>query len=98
MKTLRHLDTPGTRGNWWRGGNQPYTITLEEVDDFSSDSSTTGAVAVGASVTGRIGVNDNADWFAVDLEAGKTYRIDVKGSESPISAARWPIRSSRCMT
>ena len=73
---------PWYPGNWWRGGNQPYTITLEEVDDFSSDSSTTGAVAVGASVTGRIGVNDNADWFAVDLEAGKTYRIDVKGSES----------------
>ena len=37
-------------------------------------------MTVGGSVTGGIDYWDDRDWFAVTLEAGTTYRIDLKGS------------------
>ena len=48
-------------------------------DDFGADTNTTGAVTVGGSTTGRLNHDGDRDWFAVTLEAAKTYRIDVKG-------------------
>ena len=48
--------------------------------DLPTDITTTGRVVVGGSATGRIGSNGDRDWFAVDLEAGKAYRFDLKGS------------------
>ena len=54
----------------------------EDPDDFAHDASTTGAVTVGGSVTGEIERADDSDWFAVTLEAGKTYRIDLKGKDT----------------
>ena len=64
-----------------------YTLSVTEiVDDYSSDTQTTGAVAVGGSATGEIDYldvavwGDDRDWFAVELEAGKSYRIDLEGS------------------
>ena len=55
-------------------------------DDFSASVATTGTVAVGGSATGEIGLvagsQRDHDWFAVTLEAGKTYRIDVKGADT----------------
>ena len=74
-----------------------YTVAVEEAveevagavddsDDFSASVLTTGTVAVGGSVTGeitRLGVGRrDHDWFAVTLEAGKAYRIDVKGADT----------------
>ena len=58
-----------------------YTVAVDEVlvDDFSASVATTGTVAVGGSATGEIESQGDHDWFAVTLEAGKTYRIDVKG-------------------
>ena len=52
-------------------------------DDYSADVQTTGAVAVGGSATGSIetGAHDQ-DWFAVELEAGRTYQFDLGGSPS----------------
>ena len=35
---------------------------------------------VGGSATGDIDPPGDRDWFAVDLEAGKTYRFDLEGS------------------
>ena len=57
---------------------------VSEADtDFPSNTSTTGRVEVGskveASVTGNIESATDEDWFRVDLEAGKTYQIDMKG-------------------
>ena len=56
-------------------------------DDYAADTSTTGTVAVGGSVTGNIEVADpndwyagDRDWFRVTLEAGNTYLIDLKGA------------------
>ena len=47
--------------------------------DLPADDTTTGQVDVGGSVTGNIGSIEEKDWFAVELEAGKTYQIDMEG-------------------
>ena len=52
------------------------------IDDFRDDTDTTGTVEVGGSVTGEIEAQGDEDWFAVTLEAGKTYQIDMEGSET----------------
>ena len=52
----------------------------EGATDFPADTSTSGRVVVGQSVTGTIDRQQEKDWFAVDLEAGKTYRFDLEGS------------------
>ena len=58
-----------------------YTLSVTEVtDDYAADPATTGTVAVGGSVVGSIDPPGDQDWFAVVLEAGKTYRLDLKGS------------------
>ena len=48
-------------------------------DDYTQDRSTTGSVAVGGTATGEIGTSGDRDWFAVDLVAGRTYVIDLRG-------------------
>ena len=50
--------------------------------DFPETTSTSGRVDVGASVTGTIGADTDADWFRVDLEAGKTYQFDLEGADT----------------
>ena len=58
-----------------------YTLSVTEVaDDYTAGTDTTGTVVVGGSATGTIEPPDDRDWFAVTLQAGKTYRIDLKGS------------------
>ena len=60
-----------------------YTLSVREaVDDYAADTGTAGAVAVDGSVTGEIEAPDDHDWFAVTLEADKTYRIDLEGSST----------------
>ena len=62
----------------WEGA---YTLSVTEIpDDFAAGTDTAGAVEVGGSETGRIDFEDDRDWFAVTLEAGRTYRIDLEGS------------------
>ena len=66
-------------------GRGTYTLSIEDVtadvpDDFEAGIGTSGAVAVGGSATGEIENFGDRDWFAVTLEAGTTYRIDLKGS------------------
>ena len=86
------LFTPDADGTYYvavraHGDNTgTYTVAVEEVsvaDDFTASVATTGTVAVGGSATGEIGLvagsQRDHDWFAVELEAGKTYRIDIKG-------------------
>ena len=48
-------------------------------DDFTSNTSTTGAVVVGGSATGETEVGYDRDWFEVELGAGRTYEIDLEG-------------------
>ena len=63
-----------------------YTIVLTDItdsgDDYQGAEETTGAVAVGGSVTGNLEVDNDVDPFRVRLEADKSYRIRMRGSES----------------
>ena len=47
--------------------------------DLAADPSTTGRVAVGETATGNIESAGDRDWFAVELVAGRTYTIDLRG-------------------
>ena len=58
----------------------PQTVSEPAGEDFSAGASTSGRVAVGDTATGNIGSNGDSDWFAVELEAGRTYVIDLRGS------------------
>ena len=64
---------------------QTYTVTVtraaaETPDDFPADTTTTGQVDVGGSVTGTSGSITDRDWFKVELEAGTRYQIDLEGA------------------
>ena len=48
--------------------------------DLPNDTSTPGRVEVGGSAMGTIGTAGDQDRFAVELEAGRTYRFDLTGS------------------
>ena len=63
-----------------QGGTYELSLT-EAQDDFLAGPATQGTVAVGGSVGGAIDFKGDSDWFAVDLEAGKSYQIDLMGSE-----------------
>ena len=58
----------------------PQTVSEPAGEDFSAGASTSGRVAVGDTATGNIGSNGDRDWFAVELVAGRTYVIDLRGS------------------
>ncbi|MEX5728137.1 Ca2+-binding RTX toxin-like protein [Rhodovulum iodosum] len=72
----------------YAGYSGSYKISIEEIataaptDDYAQTTATTGAVAVGGSSSGAIEETGDQDWFAVSMEAGQTYRIDVEGSET----------------
>ena len=58
-----------------------YTLSVADItDDVPADTSTTATVTVGGAVTEDVEIKMDRDWFAVTLEAGKTYRIDLEGS------------------
>ena len=81
--------TPSAAGTYYiaagayRGHIGTYQVSVTEVmDDYAADATTTGTVAVGGSATGDIQFTGDHDWFAVTLEAGKIYRIDLEGASS----------------
>ena len=49
-------------------------------EDLPTNTSTIGRVAVGGTATGNIGSTGDRDGFAVELVAGRTYIIDLRGS------------------
>ena len=51
-------------------------------DAQTAGTNTSGTVSVGDSVTKKIDYADDRDWFAVTLEAGKTYRFDLEGTST----------------
>ena len=61
-------------------GSEPDQSVSEGDTDLPNDNSTPGRVAVGGSATGAIGTPGDQDRFAVELEAGRTYRFDLTGS------------------
>ena len=61
-----------------------YALSVSEVpaDDYAAGTGTSGAVTVRGSVTGGIDYEGDRDWFAVDLQAFYTYRIELKGADT----------------
>ncbi len=49
-------------------------------DDFGDTIATTGRVQIGRSSSGSIETVEDADWFAVTLVMGHTYRFDLEGA------------------
>ena len=73
------------------GAGDTYRLQGRDVTDhFSAGTSTATTVGVGASVTGEFVFGDGVDWYAVTLEAGKTYRIDLEGSPTGAGTLRDP--------
>ncbi|MDE0459451.1 MAG: hypothetical protein OXI15_19335, partial [Chromatiales bacterium] len=88
-RNSRTIFEPGSSGTYYvaaaGGWNGTYTLSVEEVslsDDYAASVSTTGTVAVGGSTTGNIEKPGDRDWLAVELEAGKLYRIDLRSDYS----------------
>ena len=46
---------------------------------------------VGGTATGKIAVEDDADWFKVTVEAGRTYQIDLEGQYTGQGTVTDPI-------
>lgn len=78
--------TPSSSGDYFievtgfDGTTGSYTLTVDDlglVDDFAADPTTTGTVAVNGDATGQINFPDDEDWFAVTLNAGQLYRIEL---------------------
>ena len=65
--------------------------------DFAADTSTAGRVEVGSPATGKIGSAGDEDWFAVELVAGRTYTIELKGSETGTALCSTPTCPSSAM-
>ncbi len=72
----------GGSGNYNTGTYQLSVIDVTEgvADDYSADENTSGRVAVGGSTRGLVEYKGDVDWFAVTLEGGTNYQIDVKGN------------------
>ena len=66
------------------GGEQdtPKTVSEPDGEDFSADTSTDGWVAVGGTARGEIESEGDRDWFGVELVAGATYTVDLRGKWS----------------
>lgn len=60
-----------------------YTLSVAEFvpppDDYPADMTTIGTLSPGGSVVGEIEVADDEDWFAIYMEAGISYAIDLEG-------------------
>ena len=71
---------------YWGFDVGTYTLSVEEIDpppaDLAANTTTTGTVAVGGTVTGRIEDRGDEDWFAVELEAGRLYQVDMRASST----------------
>jgi hypothetical protein len=57
----------------------PTSVSEPTGGDLPAGTTTTGVVAEGGSATGVISTVGDQDWFAITLEAGIQYRIDLKG-------------------
>ena len=81
--TGTHYIAAGGSGNLT--GTYTLSVTAPNADDFSADASTTGEVTVGGSVEGEVEVAGDRDWFAVELVAGTTYRVDLERTDPSVT-------------
>ena len=69
----------GVEGSFGDTGAYTLSVKKDDGDDYGDDTGDAGALFVGGSATGEIEVANDRDWFAVELVAGKHYRIDLEG-------------------
>ncbi len=72
-------------GSYADEGTGLYELLVTEVSDdtdtdIPANPGTTSTVGVGAPVASTIDFEGDRDWHAADLEAGRSYRIDLVGS------------------
>ena len=80
--------TPDTSGLYYVSasgmGEGTYRLTVMDITrDLPASTGTTGRVSVDGSVTGVIDYLRDQDWFAVELEAGTLYRIELDPNWDP---------------
>ena len=69
-----------------------YRVSVEEVTDNLPAAPDTGAVvAENSPVTGVVDYGGDVDWFAVQLVAGRHYRIDLEGTSTGQGALEDPL-------
>ena len=99
LATRGIVDTLGSGdgGTGYRLRAHDITETRDAADDYRSDTSTTGVVMVGGSVTGEIESlpGRDRDWFAVDLVEGRLYWIDLKGRSTGDGTLQRPLSARR---
>lgn len=67
----------------WSSYTGTYTLSASLTSsDLPATTSTSGVVAVGGSVAGTYNSQYDHDWYAVSLNAGYTYQIQVQGSST----------------
>ncbi len=57
------------------------SIFTLSTDDIANTAATTGRATPGSSVTSEIDTLGDRDWFALDVVAGRTYRITLRGAD-----------------
>ena len=60
-------------------------------DDYESNVSTSGGVAIGGFAHGEIEVANDEDWFAAKLTAGVSYRVDLEGQSTDVGTLPDPF-------
>ncbi len=74
-----HIVEVRSHGN---AGTGTYTVWVEGIDDYARERWSSGTVAVNGETTGNLEVDDDDDWFKVELKKGNAYLIEVKGDSS----------------
>lgn len=85
--------TPSTTGTYFLGvqelfGTSTGTYTLRasvatvSTDDYKNDTTTTGTLSPGGSVSGSIEIGGDADWFGITLTAGTSYTFNLDAAAS----------------
>ena len=78
-----YLSASAEREDSHNGKANTYRLFVRDVtDDLAANKNTAGSITVGGSVTGEIGWTKDRDWYGVELEAAKTYRIDLKADST----------------
>ena len=85
------LQAPGgrlyLRASGFEGAAPAYTVSFRgaasapppptRTDDHGQDAASASALRLGAAQSGVIEVSGDRDWFALDLQAGKTYELET---------------------
>ena len=74
-------------------GQYQLLVSQQATDQYAADTSTTGVIAVGGSITSTIDSLGDHDWFRISLTAGRSYTFNLNqvgssGLSDPLLALR----------